>query len=432
MPRRPLFSPAAAALPQAAPRCVPPSVPRLLPLFLPLFSTLLLAACSEAPSADPRTEAPLVRIATVEAAASAARTFTGTVAARVQSELGFRVGGKVSARLVDAGQRVKRGQVLLRLDGADLALSASAQNEAVAAAEARARQTAQEEARYRDLRGTGAIAAATYDQVLAAAEAAKAQVAAAKAQADVARNASRYAELLADADGVVMETLAEPGQVVAAGQTVVRLAHAGQREAVIALPETLRPALDSRAKATLFGSEQTVPARLRQLSDSADRLSRTYEARYVLGGALADAPLGATISITVDGDKAAPANSWSVPLGALLDTGKGAGVWLVQGLPATVHWRPVTVQRLGDDHADVTAPLQRGDRVVALGVHLLHEGEQVRFDSRGEPAPAKAHAPGTPSVVSATAAPTAPAPAPAPALQAARADQAAGASGARP
>jgi RND family efflux transporter MFP subunit len=340
---------------------------------------LALLACGEKPQSDPRSAAPLVRAATIQAAVAGSRTFSGTVAARVQSDLGFRVSGKVLERLVDTGQSVKRGQALMRIDPADLKLAAHAQQEAVAAARARAQQTAQDEARYRDLRGTGAIAASAYDQVKAAADAAKAQLNAAEAQAEVARNASRYTTLLADADGIVMETLAEPGQVVNAGQVVVRVAHAGHREAVIQLPETLRPAVGSIAQATLFGKEGvTVPTKLRQLSDTADRLTRTFEARYVLDGELSNAPLGTTVSIQIpDAQLAGPAGL-SVPISSLFDAGKGPGVWLIQGAPAKVSWRPVTVQRLGDDDARIAGKLQHGDLIVALGTHLLREGEQVR------------------------------------------------------
>jgi RND family efflux transporter MFP subunit len=345
---------------------------------LPVLA-LVLAACGDQKPSDPRTEAPLVRAATVRDAAFASRTFTGTVAARVQSDLGFRVPGKVLERLVDAGQSVKRGQVLARIDPVDLKLAAHAQLEAVAAARARAQQTAQDEARYRDLRGTGAISASAYDQVKAAADAAKAQLNAAEAQADVARNASRYAELVADADGVVMETLAEAGQVVSAGQAVVRLAHAGRREAIVQLPETLRPAVGSSGVATLFGREGAgAPAKLRQISDAADKLTRTFEARYVLDGELASAPLGSTVTIQLPDAGPAAQGGLSVPIAALFDAGKGPGVWVIQGEPAKVSWRPVTVQRLGDDSARITGALKQGERVVALGTHLLREGEPVR------------------------------------------------------
>lgn len=340
---------------------------------------LLLIACSEKVPTDPRTEVPLVRAAIVQEASAASRLFTGTVAARVQSDLGFRVSGKVLERLVDAGQSVKRGQPLMRIDPVDLKLAANAQQEVVAAARARARQTAEDEARYRDVRGTGAISASAYDQVKAAADAAQAQLSAAEAQADVARNASRYTELAADGDGVVMDTLAEPGQVVNAGQTVIRLAHAGRREALIQLPETLRPAIGSVGQATLFGKEGVVvPAKLRQLSNSADRLTRTFEARYVLDGELSNAPLGTTVVIQIpDGHSPGQAGLY-VPIGALFDTSKGPGVWVIQGEPAKVSWRSVAVQRVDDAGAYVAGQIKQGERIVALGAHLLREGEQVR------------------------------------------------------
>lgn len=339
-----------------------------------------LVACGEKAQTDPRSSTPLVRAAIVQASTADSRSFTGTIAARVQSDLGFRVSGKVLERLVDAGQTVKRGQLLMRIDPVDLRLAANAQQEAVSAARARAQQTAQDEARYRELRGSGAISASAYDQVKAAADAAKAQLSAAEAQADVARNASRYADLIADGDGVVMETLAEPGQVVNAGQTVVRLAHTGRREAVIQLPETLRPAVGSIGQAALYGSDtHRVPAKLRQLSETADRLTRTFEARYVLDGDLANAPLGATVTIDIPDGHAVSTAGVQLPIGALFDAGKGPGVWVITGKPAKVSWQPVVVQRIEDDHARVTGKLVPGDKIVALGAHLLREGEQVRL-----------------------------------------------------
>lgn len=340
---------------------------------------LALVACGEKTQSDPRAEAPLVRAAIVQGAIPASRAFTGTVAARVQSDLGFRVSGKVLERLVDTGQTVKRGQPLMRIDPVDLKLAAHAQREAVAAARARAQQTAEDEARYRNLRGTGAISASAYDQVKAAADAAKAQLSAAEAQAEVALNATRYAQLLADADGIVMETLVEPGQVVNAGQVVVRLAHAGPREAVIQLPETLRPAVGSAAQATLFGKEDvSVPTKLRQLSDAADRLTRTFEARYVLEGELANAPLGTTVTLQIPAGHSSMQGILRVPIGALYDAGKGPGVWVIQDEPTQVHWQPVAVQHLDDEGARITGQLKQGERIVALGAHLLHDGQQVR------------------------------------------------------
>lgn len=342
------------------------------------FLPLVLIGCAEKPSADPRTQSPLVRVGNVETASSASRTFTGTVAARVQSDLGFRVSGKVLERLVDAGQVVKYGQPLMRIDPKDLQLETQARLEAVAAAKALAVQAAEDEARHRDLVEAGAVSASTYDQVKAAADSAKAQLNAAEAQAGVARNASSYAVLVADADGVVMETLAEPGQVVAAGQVVVRIARAGRREAIVHLPETLRPALGSIAQASLYGKDVSISAKLRQLSSVADPVSRTFEARYVLDGALADAPLGATVTIRISEKRTAPQNNLQVPIGAVFDAGKGPGVWVVEGSPTHVSWRAVKIQGLDDTFARIEGDLKPEDRIVTLGANLLREGEKVR------------------------------------------------------
>lgn len=357
---------------------------RCRPLFVAVIGALplALAACGDQAQSDSRTDAPMVRVATVQEAPAELRSFTGTVAARVESGLGFRVSGKVVERLVDTGQVVKRGQPLMRIDPIDLKLMELAQREAVVAAQARVQQTTEDESRYRDLRGTGAISASAYDQIKASADAAKAQLAAAEAQATVASNATLYAELVANGDGVVVETLAEPGQVVSAGQIVMRVAHAGAREAVVQLPETLRPAIGSVGRATLFGNgEVAVPVKLRQLSDAADRLTRTFEARYVLQGALATAPLGATVTVQIPDEHLSSQNCLQVPMGSLLDEGKGPGLWIIKGEPATVSWRPIKIERLRDDSACVAGQLEPGDRIVALGAHLLREASHVRVSN---------------------------------------------------
>ncbi|WP_339437229.1 efflux RND transporter periplasmic adaptor subunit [Pseudomonas sp. EL_65y_Pfl1_R32] len=346
---------------------------------------LVLTACGDSSTAqDPRTQAPLVRSAAVQGSSDISRSFTGVVAARTQGDLGFRVSGKILERLVDTGQTVKRGQPLMRLDPIDLGLQARAQQESVTAARARAKQTADDEARYRDLVAAGAVSASAYDQIKAAADTARAQLGAAQAQADVARNALGYAVLVADTDGVVVETLAEPGQVVSPGQPVVRLARAGQREAIVHLPETVRPAAGSSAQATLYGNTTgAVTARLRLLSDSADRMTRTFEARYVLEGALANAPLGSTVTVRI-AEGAAQGPVLQVPIAAVYDPGKGTGVWVIAGTPAKVSWRPVQVLGLSDDSARVAGDLKEGEPVVALGAHLLRDGEEVRLAQQGD------------------------------------------------
>jgi RND family efflux transporter MFP subunit len=341
-----------------------------------LGAPLALTACSHE-VADPRTGPALVAVTSLSGAAASGASFSGVVSARVQSDLGFRVPGKVIERLVDTGQSVRKGQPLMRIDRTDYAFTAAAAARTVDAARARALQTAADEKRYRDLVSAGAVSASRYDQAKADADAAKAQLDAALAQSGVAHNEAGYSVLVADADGVVVETLAEPGQVVTAGQTVVRLAHAGPREATISLPETIRPKIGSTAAATLYGAAgQIGTARLRQLSDAADPQTRTFDARYVLEGKAALAPLGSTVNIAIGGNNA---TGGQVPLSALYDNGHGPGVWRLTG-PAnalTVHWVPVTVTALGEETATVTRGIASGERFVALGAHMLHEGQSV-------------------------------------------------------
>ncbi|HDU5810557.1 TPA: efflux RND transporter periplasmic adaptor subunit, partial [Klebsiella quasipneumoniae subsp. quasipneumoniae] len=145
---------------------------------------------------------------------------------------------------------------------------------------------------------------------------------------------------------------------------------------------TLRPAVGSEALATRYGSEsQPVTATLRLLSDAADTATRTFEARYVLNGALANAPLGSTVTLRIGNDQG-PGEVLEVPLASVYDPGNGPGVWRVASRPATVSWQPVTVIGLNDETARVTGPLKPGEPIVALGAHLLHQGETVRLAER--------------------------------------------------
>jgi RND family efflux transporter MFP subunit len=328
--------------------------------------------------ADPRTNAPLVRVATVRSANGAERAFTGVVSARVQSNLGFRVPGKITERLVDTGQSVKSGQTIMKLDPADLQLAIVAQTNAINAAKATAVQARADEARYRNLVAQGWVSHQRYEQAKSALDNAEATLAVAEANAQLAHNANDYSQLSADADGVVVDTLAEPGQVVAAGQTVVRLAHSGPREAAVYLPETIRPTLRSEATAVLYGDLQSnSKAWLRQLSDAADPSTRTYEARYVLEGAAANAPLGATVTIRIP--QAKTNSVVEIPIGAVFDKEGKTGVWLLDQDKLTVAFRPIRLAGLGEETAAVNQGLVIGDEVVSLGAHLLHEGERVRI-----------------------------------------------------
>lgn len=355
-----------------------------------------LAGCSQTQALDPRTKAELVRIVEVGSPSGANRAFTGVVSARVQSNLGFRVPGKITERLVDTGQSVRAGQLLMTIDRTDYvhaitarAEAVTARAETVTAANAKALQAAADEARYRGLVKSGAVSASIYDQIKAASDAAQADLAAAKAdfaaataQEQVARNEGGYSQLVADADGIVIETLAEPGQVVTAGQTVVKLAHSGPREAAVNLPETLRPALGSTAYATLYGNTMRVPVRLRQLSGAADPQTRTFEARYILEGAAANAPLGATVTVHLSGSVGT--HLLQVPVASVLDQGKGPGIWLLNPSTSTVSFQPVEIRQVGEELATISGNVHTGQQVVALGVHLLRDGQRVRLENDGK------------------------------------------------
>ncbi|MGH8290322.1 MAG: efflux RND transporter periplasmic adaptor subunit [Steroidobacteraceae bacterium] len=351
-------------------------------IHLGLAVALTSAACgltgckSSASARDPRTETKLVEIATVASTVPVERGFTGIVRARVESDLTFRVPGKIIERLVDTGQVVRQGQPLMRIDRTDFAHATAAQLGDVAVARARLIQAAADEARYRHLVSSGAVSRSAFDRARAASDSARALLAAATAELNVAENDVRYTTLRADADGTVVATLAEPGQYVAAGQVVLKLAHAGPREASIDLPETLRPAIGSRAEAILYGSTARVPVHLRQLSDAADPLTRTFEARYVLEGSAAQAPLGATITVYLAASRAS--TDMSVPLGAVDDEGQGPGVWVYDEAASSVSFRPVRIAQLADETAIVKSGVHLGEPIVALGGHFLYQGEHVR------------------------------------------------------
>src|SRR5437667_7726279 len=294
------------------------------------LAVALMAGWSSKPAIkDPRLQSPKVEVVQAQAAGSNGRTFTGIVEARVQSDLGFRVEGKILERSVNVGQRVQKGQVLMRLDPEDLRLSAAAEQANVEAARAKYIHAKADETRSAMLVKSGVISGREYDQDRAALDSAKAQLDAAEAQARVSNNSREYAILLADADGVIVRTLSDPGQVVAAGQTVIQLAHDGPREALINLPEVVRPDLGAIASARLYGQDQMYQARLRQLSDAAEPASRTFEARYVLEGEAASAPLGSTVAITLVTKPTSGTQSVRVPVAALYDSGSGPGVWIV-------------------------------------------------------------------------------------------------------
>ncbi|MEQ4596693.1 efflux RND transporter periplasmic adaptor subunit [Methylorubrum extorquens] len=339
---------------------------------------LALAACSPAETAV-NPEPPLVQVTEVAPSSGVVSRYTGVIRARTESNLGFRVGGKIFERLVDPGDRVHLGQPLMRLDRTDFTLALNAARASVEAARAQMIKAKADEERSRKLVADGWTSKQTYDQNKGAADAAIAQFANAEAQAGQIENQAGYAELKADADGVVMEVPSYPGEVVAAGQTVVRLARDGSREAEIFLPEASRGLAKGEAKATLYAEgEATYPARLRELSAIADPATRTYRARYILSGGGEDASLGATVTLQLKSPEAIRTATVEVPLAALFDQGRGTSVWRYDAASETVKPQAVQVARMGEERAEVAAGLNPGDRIVALGAHLLKADQKVR------------------------------------------------------
>lgn len=330
-------------------------------------------------AADPRMAMPLVSIVAAKIPDSVSRTFTGTTAARVQSDLGFRVPGKIVERLVNLGEEVKAGQALMRIDETDLRLALTAKRNNVAAAHAIFIQAEADEKRFAGLMKSKVASKQQYEKAKAALDTAMAQLSAAEAEAKVAENEATYSVLVADADGIIVETLGEPGQVVAAGQPVVRLAQAGAREAIVWMPENLRPEIGATAQATVYGRDVEEKAVLRQISAAADPRTRTYETRWVLQGLAADAPLGATVTIRM-ANKDTQAHA-EVPVGAIMDDGTRTGIWVVDEKSSKVHFRDLKIERIGEEDA-VVSGIKPGETVVALGAHLLADGQNIRTDRK--------------------------------------------------
>ncbi|MDP2794844.1 MAG: efflux RND transporter periplasmic adaptor subunit [Sulfurisoma sp.] len=337
-------------------------------LLLLVTLPLLLAACGEkSPPPSVNSAGPkLVKSLVVGGEAlQGVNRYSGEVRARYETLLGFRIGGKVIERLVDAGARVKAGQPLARLDPADAALQATQAeaNRALAAAELK---------RTQDLRAKNFISQAALDAKETTAKAADAQAA-------LAKNQSSYTTLSADAAGVVAAVLAEPGQVVAAGQGVFRLARDGEREVAINIPESRVAGQKVGAGGTveLWAGERGKAYKgvLRELAPVADAATRTFAARVSIADADASVALGMTATVSfaqAGGEKVV------VPLAAILQQGSQPSVWVI-GKDNAVALRPIEVERYGDAGAVVSGGLAAGERIVAAGAFKLTAGEKVRI-----------------------------------------------------
>jgi RND family efflux transporter MFP subunit len=337
-----------------------------------------LAACD-----DPATSATAAPVRPVQVQrvvfgpADENREFAGVVRARYETDLGFRVAGKIVARLINVGDRVRAGDVVARLDARDLQLQVESADAELTAATSNLAQAAADELRYQNLRTRGYAAVADYERKKAAKDEAEGRMERAQRALDLAQNQLAYADLKADADGVITATLAESGQVVALGQAIARLAHRGEMEAVVALPETrLSEARQSDASVRLWSDpNRRFLARLRELSPQADAATRTYAARFTIENPDDTVALGMTATVVLS--RPAETMVARVPLAAIFNRGTGPAVYRVDD-DGVLERRTVTVSSFNEVAALITSGLQNGDEIVTLGVQMLQAGQKVR------------------------------------------------------
>jgi len=348
-----------------------------------LLLSLILAGC-DAPAAtaptSPAAAAKLERPVQVERVKferdGANREFVGVVRARYETDLGFRVAGKIVSRLINNGDVVHAGDVIARLDPQDFVLQVESAEAELAAATSNLAQARAEAERYATLKTRGFAAVADFDRKNAARDEAEGRLERARRTLDLARNQLSYAELKADADGIITATPAEAGQVVAIGQSVARLARHGEKEAVVALPESwLGEARKSQASVRLWSDpDRRFTARLRELSPQADAATRTYAGRFTIADADETVALGMTATVTLA--RTTDAKIAKLPLAAVLNRGSGPAVYVVDA-SGVLEVRDVKVAAFTEDAALVTDGVRDGEVVVTLGVQKLQAGLKV-------------------------------------------------------
>lgn len=358
---------------------------------VPLAALSIVAAAVMLPACSKKEAAPepvrAVKLVTVgEGQIESAQEYSGDVRARVESRLGFRVAGKITKREVELGQHVKAGQVLARLDARDYQLSADAARAQLASATTQRDLAEANAKRFRTLRAQNFISAAEMERYEANLKAAQASLDQARAQLSSQSNQENYTQLLADADGVVTAVEAEPGQVVAAGTPVVRIAQDGARDAVFSVPEdrrsTIKPGQGVKVR-PWSDESRVINALVREVAASADPATRTYVVKAALQGA--DLPaLGATVHVMPEGmgvsREAVGSQVIKLPTTALRQeggNGQGTAVWLYDAASSSVKLQPVQIASADGNEAVIASGLQPGMQVVATGAHVLTPGQKV-------------------------------------------------------
>ena len=339
-----------------------------------------LAGCNDKVAEKAVPSRPILVATAHYEAESPERSFVGTIKPRIETDMGFRVPGKVAKRLVEVGQTVDVGEPLATLDEVDLKLQAEQADAELHAATGVLAQAAAAETRAKDLRVKGWTTDAQLDQAKAAADEARARLNRAERSVDLTKNSLSYATLLADSRGVVTATLIEPGQVVASGQTAIRVARFAEKEAVVAIPETLvGRAKEGTASVTLWSEpDKKYAAKLREIAPSADPATRTYLAKFSLPGADDRVSLGMTATLTLA--DAATQRVARLPLSALFNEGGNPSFYVVDDR-GDVTLKPVTVKAFESSDVVVTGGIDEGAKVVALGVQKIDPAQKVRVVS---------------------------------------------------
>ncbi len=353
---------------------------RLLAGILLAAMAVALAGCNDTVAQKPEPSRPVL-IATVHYEAETPdRSFVGTIKPRIESDLGFRVPGKVAKRLVEVGQTVDVGQPLASLDEVDLKLQAEQAQAELSAATGVLAQASAAENRAKELRAKGWTTDAQMDSARAAADEARARLERARRSVELTQNSLSYATLVADARGVVTATLIEPGQVVASGQHAVRVARFAEKEAVVAIPETLLGRAKSGAATVTLWSEpdKKYAAKLREISPSADPATRTYLAKFSLPDADGKVSLGMTAMLTLA--DAATERVARLPLSALFNEGDGPAFYVVDDAGEIV-LKKIVVKTYESDDVVITGGVDEGAKVIALGVQKLDPSQKVRVVS---------------------------------------------------
>lgn len=334
--------------------------------------------------------------------------YAGEVRARVESRLGFRVAGKIVQRQAELGQRVSVGQVLAQLDPQDYKLAAQAAQAQVSAAQTQRDLAAADFKRYAALQAQNFISGAELERRSASLKAAQAALEQARAQSSSQGNQAAYTRLVADVSGVVTGIDAEPGQVVAAGTPVLRIAQDGARDVVFAVPEDkvaqIRPGQNVSVRSWSGGAP--LPGRVREVAASADPTTRTYAVKVALDAATAP-PLGATVYVTPQALSHAGVQAITLPTTALRQQGQGTAVWVYEPATSTVRSQEVQIATADGNAAVVASGLTPGMQVVATGVHVLSPGQKVVVYQPKVPVAPVHKAPAAPDSVATPAAPAA-------------------------